>query len=357
MPGLHQRGVKGAHQIGHRPALRRRERRGPDIVHRRRSGEAGGKLDRAGRLPLCRILQVQIRPGDIGFPARRKRDLRPARGDRAGRGKTLAALQLAGHEIHAVGIDERDEAQPGIGEDLRRAPAEDHAALRKGLAQLLGKAQQEQRCDPFVGVVRGVIQNAVLSRAHRQRPQRPPHHAAPGRGGGEKGIARRQPPDAQRDERGADGDVRRHDGKRQRHDERRPDGQILRLIGAVGQLHGLGIRAVETGDGIKALAAADAVADKARVPGHQRAVGARAGHAVGGERARRLKAQQRLARPQPEDPVPRKRTEAGAVERQLQQLHGGAVVGKSQNSHQRSPFPEESYAKTGRKRTKRRQNL
>ena len=244
-----------------------------------------------------------------------------------------------------------------IRDDLRRAPAEDRAALRKGLAQLLGEAQQEQRRDPFIGVVRGVVQHAVLPRAQRQRPQRPPHHAAPGRRGGEKGIARGKPAHAKGDERRADSDVRRHNGKRQRDDDRRPDGQRVRLIGAVGQLHGLGARAVKAGNGVKALAAADAVADKARVPGHQRAVGARAGHAVGGERICRLKAQQRLARPQPEDPVARKRAEAGAAERQLQQLHGGAVVGKSQNSHQRSPFPEESYAEGGRKRTKERRGL
>ena len=310
MPGLHQGGIKAACEVGQSPALRSRQGCRTHIIHRSGCGIARLKFNGAGRLPLRRILQVQIGPGDVGLPAARERDLGPARGNGAGGFIPLAPLQLAGHQVHAVGIDQRDKTDPGIGKDLCRALAKETAARGEGGAQLLGEFQQQRRGDPLVGVVGGAVQHAVFPRAHGQRPQRTAHHAAAEGGGGQIRIPCRQAPHTQRGERGGKGDVRRHHVKGQRHDDHRAHGQILRREGAVGQLYGFALCAVELGNGIKALARADTVAHKARVPGHQRAVRARPGHPVGGERAGCLKADECVAGAQAEHAVLGKRAKA-----------------------------------------------
>ena len=182
-------------------------------------------------------------------------------------------------------------------------------------------------------MVRGVIQHAVFPAAEAQGPERPPQRAFADLARREKGIARREPPQAEGGQRAAPGDIRRHDREGQRDHQLAADRQVFRHEAGVGRQDRLLARAIAPREGVYRIPGAQGMHQIARVPGQQRAVRLRPRDAVGAQAAVSLKAPERRGGDAAEHAVDGQIPETGAVQGRLQQLYRGAAAAETQNSH------------------------
>ena len=333
MPRLHERRVEAQREIVQRPRLRRLQRLLPHKVGGRRRAHALREFVLTRLLPARRVLEIEIHAREVRLPAARKGKARIGCGELPRALVGVPGGELPRHEIDPVRVHDRDKAERAVVQDLCGGDAVELAARVEGRAELLREAQQQRRSDPLVGVLRRSVEHAVLSPAEAQRPERPAQHAFPDAPRDEEGIARGEPPKAERRQLRKPFDLRRHHGKIQRDHKLRADGQVVRRIVRVRRGNGGGGAPVAHGEGIKAVPAAYAVQQISGVPGQHGAVGLRPRDGVYREAVRRLEAPQRRLCGSAEKAVPRERPETRANQRQLQQLHGRPPAAESQNSH------------------------
>ena len=120
--------------------------------------------------------------------------------------------------------------------------------------------QQQRRCEPFVGVVAGIIEHGARPLSEFQQRDGAAAQGEGERPAAERRVTRRQAADAQRQQLRRERNVRRDDREAERNDQALPDAQTLRVEQRVCDLQRAQTRAEPACQRPKRVAAPDAAA-------------------------------------------------------------------------------------------------
>ena len=311
-----------------RAALARGQRRAADIVPRSRRHPALGVLYLLGRLPVRRILEVQVCAAYVRLPPVRERHVRIVRGYLLRPLGVEALLQRARHQVHPVRIHQRHEVEPRGSENLhgRRPP---RGVVR---AQPGHVPQQRRRRYPLVCVVCRREHAGALPFPEHQIAQRPAHGAAPEGGVFQKRIARGQGAHALRVGVGAPA-YGRHRLERERHHDFSPRLERQQIQAGIRRGYLLRRRAVHLRHVRERLPLSESVHGLRAGVRLQRAPHGATRLAGGSDARGALKREHGLPGLCTVAPVHIQSPVSGAAERRLQQLHQGAAAAVFQNFH------------------------
>ena len=170
MIGKDQRRVYIVGISGERTAFRLGEGGVAHVIPGSGTGIALREFDLPSLQPAGGILQIQIHPGKVCFPALGESNGGIVLGQLTGVFVFGAVRRKrAVDQIHAVGIDHGNDVNGGGLVNGEPADTEDFFSGCNGLCQFFGKFQQHKSGDPFVGVVDSRVQNFSFSTADDQR--------------------------------------------------------------------------------------------------------------------------------------------------------------------------------------------
>ena len=128
------------------------------------------KLDFPGAEPSGGILEIQIHPQQVGFPAVRERNGRIVVRQRLGCFVFQCAFfDGAGDQIHPIGIDHGHGIDGGCFQNILRGHTENSCVRFRCLRQLLQKFQKYRGSNPLVGMVCCGIEYLPVTLADDQR--------------------------------------------------------------------------------------------------------------------------------------------------------------------------------------------
>ena len=221
-----------------RKRLRLGQRPRTDIVSGSGGGIAHAFLDLFGFLPAGGVLQVQVHPVEVRFPAQGEADIGVVGCPLAGAFVPGAAVQQAGDQVHPIRVDHRDKGKGGPPEQLGGVVAVKGIAVQQCQTVFLQEGHQNGGGDPLVGVVAGVVKDLRFALPDGDRPKGLAHGAAADGPDDQVRVAQLQAGQAQLQQLGGEQDPLRHHGKAKRHRDGLPGAQILRVQGGVGGADG-----------------------------------------------------------------------------------------------------------------------